>query len=167
MKTIQTCADVIVIRDQIVKVDRAAVARLCAHPGPHQLVHEMLIVLDEATYVRPHRHPGKSESFHVIAGSLTVVVFSDDGDIKEVISMGDYHSGRTFYYRLQEPAYHTVLPSGGQAIIHETTNGPFEPGQTEFAPWAPPEDNSDAGQTYLNALAHAIGLDQSWKGGQP
>lgn len=175
MQELRTTEDVLVSRDRIVKVAREDVeplremaersprrrARLCAHPSPRNALHEMLIALDGASYVRPHRHPGKSESFHVIAGTLTVVIFKDDGTVDEVIPMGDYQSGRVFYYRLQEAAYHTVLPVNGQALIHETTNGPFEPEQTEFAPWAPRADDADAIRTYLRELAHEIGLDLS------
>ncbi|MBA4016137.1 MAG: cupin fold metalloprotein, WbuC family [Pirellula sp.] len=170
----RTSEEVLVARDRIVKVAREDVAplsemaarsprrraRLCAHTASSNPLHEMLIALDGASYVRPHRHHGKSESFHVIAGSLTVVVFHDDGTIDEVIPMGDYQSGRVFYYRLQDAAYHTVLPLNGQALIHETTNGPFEPGQTEFAPWAPLAEDLDAVQDYLRDLSQAIGLDR-------
>src|SRR5262245_15632112 len=45
-------------------------ARLCAHPGTEDLLHEMLIVLGRDSYVAPHRHIGKSESFHLIDGAL-------------------------------------------------------------------------------------------------
>src|SRR4029077_19168742 len=57
-------------------------ARLCAHPGPDDRLHEMLIVLDRGTYIRPHRHGSKAESFHIIQGELDVVVFLDDGAIR-------------------------------------------------------------------------------------
>ncbi|HEX3871058.1 MAG TPA: WbuC family cupin fold metalloprotein, partial [Pirellulales bacterium] len=157
MKVFQMSDEVLVARDRVVKVDRNDTAqleelsvrssrrraRLCAHPMPQCAVHEMLIALDGTSYVRPHRHAGKCESFHVIAGTFKVIIFNDDGSIDEVISMGDYRSGRVFYYRLQESAYHTVLLDNGPAIVHETTNGPFEPGQTEFAPWAPSEEDRE------------------------
>ena len=69
-------------------------ARLCVHPGPDDKLHEMLIVLDRATYIRPHRHAGKSESFHVVEGELDVLLFHDDGAVREVVRMGPYRSGR-------------------------------------------------------------------------
>src|SRR5438309_9931257 len=65
-------------------------ARLCAHPGPDDPLHEMLIVLDRGTYIRPHKHGDKSESFHIIEGELDVVLFHDSGAIREVIRMGPY-----------------------------------------------------------------------------
>lgn len=114
-------------------------ARLCAHPGPDDKLHEMLIVLDRGTYIRPHRHGGKAESFHIIEGELDVVVFHDDGSIREVVRMGPYSSGKAFYYRIMEPCYHSVLIHTPFALFHETTNGPFNRTDTEFAPWSPGE----------------------------
>jgi cupin fold WbuC family metalloprotein len=117
-------------------------ARLCAHPGPDDRLHEMLIVLDRGTYIRPHRHGGKAESFHVIEGELDVVVFHDEGSIREVVRMGPYGSGRAFYYRIMEPCYHSVLINTPYALFHETTNGPFNREDTEFAAWSPAEGDA-------------------------
>lgn len=114
-------------------------ARLCAHPGPEDRLHEMLIVLDRGTYIRPHRHGGKAESFHIIEGELDVVVFHDDGSIREVVRMGPYGTAKAFYYRIMEPCYHSVLIHTPFALFHETTNGPFNRADTEFAPWSPAE----------------------------
>ena len=114
-------------------------ARLCAHPGPEDRLHEMLIVLDRGTYIRPHRHGNKAESFHIIEGELDVVIFHDDGAVRDVIRMGPYGSGKAFYYRIMEPCYHSVLVGTPHAVFHETTNGPFNRGDTEFAPWSPAE----------------------------
>jgi cupin fold WbuC family metalloprotein len=120
-------------------------ARLCAHPSPSDSLHEMLICLARGTYVRPHRHAGKSESFHIIEGELDVVLFDDSGDITDVIEMGPYQSGKAFFYRLMKPAFHTVVVNTPHALFHETTNGPFDPADTEFAEWAPREGEPEAG----------------------
>ena len=114
-------------------------ARLCAHPGPDDKLHEMLIVLDRGTYIRPHRHGSKAESFHMVEGELDVVIFHDDGAVREVVRMGPYSSGKAFYYRVMEPCYHSVLIHTPFALFHETTNGPFNRTDTEFAPWSPAE----------------------------
>lgn len=117
-------------------------ARLCAHPGPDDRLHEMLIVLERGTYIRPHRHGAKSESFHIIEGELDVVIFHDDGSIRDVVRMGPFGSGRAFYYRVMESCYHSVLINTPYALFHETTNGPFNRGDTEFAPWSPTEGDA-------------------------
>jgi cupin fold WbuC family metalloprotein len=130
--------------------------RLCAHRSTRDGLHEMVIVLNGATYVRPHRHRGKSESFHVIEGTLTVLLFDDDGRVLETIPMGEYGSGRPFFYRLAGPVYHTILIESASAVIHETTNGPFDRGQTEFAPWAPAEEDEDAARHYQRELGSTL-----------
>ncbi len=127
--------------------------RLCAHPDTEDRLHEMLIVHAKGTYVRPHKHPGKSESFHMIGGQLQVVLFEDDGRVKDVISMDEVRSGDTFYYRLSEGWFHTVIPTSTVVVFHETTNGPFKREETLFAPWAPEEDNYEAQEHYLKELS--------------
>jgi cupin fold WbuC family metalloprotein len=131
-------------------------ARLCTHPGPHDLLHEMIIALDRATYVRPHRHQGKSESFHMIEGEVDVVIFHDDGRLREVLPLGIYGSGKVFFYRLQEAAFHSVLIRSPVAVFHETTNGPFVREETEFASWAPEEGTTEAAE-YLAKLRALVG----------
>lgn len=162
--------EVFVATDSIVRVSSADVemlfsqarqnargrARLCAHPDVQDRLHEMLIVLARDTYVRPHRHAGKSESFHVIDGELDVVIFHDDGSVRDVIRMGDYRSGRTFFYRLMEHCFHMVLVRTPFVLFHETTNGPFNRSDTEFATWSPMENDAGA-MTYLTGLRSAVG----------
>jgi cupin fold WbuC family metalloprotein len=170
MQTRRANDEVYVADEPIVKVTRGDVewlkglaagtkkrrVRLCAHKNSQDALHEMLIVLDGATYVRPHRHRDKSESFHVVEGELSVVVFGEEGKVRDVIRLGEYASARQFYYRLAEPAYHTVLIESASAVIHETTNGPFDRKETEFAPWSPPEEDEEAGRRYLRELAQAL-----------
>lgn len=162
--------EVLVIKDEIVKVSRHDIdilkksalrnprkrIRLCAHRDIEDKIHEMLIMLTKDTYVRPHKHLGKSESFHVIEGSLDVVVFDDEGNIIEVVRMGDYFSGRKFYYRLSEPYYHIPLVSSDYVIFHETTNGPFRKEDTIFAPWAPEESDNIAVKEFRKQLERDI-----------
>jgi cupin fold WbuC family metalloprotein len=145
-----TAADLVAVERSAQRSPRRR-ARFCAHTQRNDLLHEMLICLARDTYVRPHRHPGKSESFHIIRGELDVVLFHDDGAIREIIRMGPYSSGLAFFYRLSEPCYHTVVVKSEQVLFHETTNGPFDPAETDYAPWAPPEGDADC-KAYLRSL---------------
>jgi cupin fold WbuC family metalloprotein len=115
----------------------------------------MIISLDRDTYIRPHRHAGKSESFHIIDGELTVVLFDDDGRVTQTIEMGPYHTGMAFYYRLMHATFHSVLVNSAQVIFHETTNGPFDPADTEYPEWAPPEGDP-AVSRYLERLREEV-----------
>ena len=71
-------------------------SRICAHKQATDTLHEMLIALAQKSYIRPHKHFGKSESFHVIEGELDVVLFSDSGEITDVIPLGELSTGRLF-----------------------------------------------------------------------
>lgn len=166
MKTKAESAEVLYSLDQIVTVDAAFLEqlkrdallnprkriRLCAHRTVDDRVHEMIIVHTKDTYVRPHRHTGKSESFHVIDGTVDVVVFDDRGDVAQVIPMGPAGSGRAFFYRIADPLYHTLLIRSDVLVFHEATTGPFRREETSFAPWAPDESDPAAVATFLQSV---------------
>tara|TARA_B100000315_G_C14459287_1_gene532989 strand:- start:509 stop:991 length:483 start_codon:yes stop_codon:yes gene_type:complete len=113
--------------------------RICAHPSSDNPVHDMLIVHFQDTYVRPHKHLNKDETFHIIRGDLKVVIFNDDGTIKSTIIMGEYGSGKTFFYRMSKSYFHTIIPSSEVVVFHETTRGPFNKDETIFPDWASDE----------------------------
>jgi len=127
-------------------------ARICAHPDNQDNLHEMIIAHAGRPYVRPHRHPRKSESFHMIEGRLTVVLLDDNGKVVERVAMGPAGSGRVLFYRLSACMYHTVLFEDDIAVFHEVTNGPFVPGEAEFAPWAPTDDDVEGQRRFLAGL---------------
>ena len=170
IRTRQINKEVFTAADPIIKVEaqdikwlkesaadnRRKRCRLCAHGDINDALHEMLIVLDKETYIRPHKHAGKSESFHIIEGAADIVVFDNEGNIIEVVRMGDYRSGRTFYYRISDPYYHTPLIRSDCLVFHETTNGPFKRDDTVFAEWAPEDSDNVAGKKYMGQLAQDV-----------
>ena len=127
-------------------------ARLCMHADPHAAVHEMLIVHHRDAYVPPHRHRGKGESFHVIEGEATIVLFDDAGTVTERIPIGSSGNGRAFYYRFEGSVPHTLLIESEWLVFHETTKGPFDRSATELMTWAPAEGDGDAVRTYVAHL---------------
>lgn len=131
-------------------------ARICAHRTPEDPLHEMLILISAGSYVRPHRHLGKSESHHVVRGEADVVFFDDEGRLTSVERVGSPGSGRAFYYRISEPVFHSLIVRGDAYVVHETTNGPFVPGDADVAPWAPDEGDADAAADYLLALEASL-----------
>ena len=169
MRTKTLNPEVLVADEPIVQVSRADVEflkasaaqnerkriRLCTHPHVDDRLHEMLIVHAKEAYVRPHKHLNKTESVHIIEGLVDVIVFDDVGNIIEVIRMGDYASGYRFYYRMSSPYYHTLLIRSDILVFHETTNGPFDPADTVFAPWAPAESDRDACAVFMEQVARA------------
>ncbi len=164
--------EVLYASDPIVQVDRADVEamvaraeqnprrriRLCAHKDTRDTLHEMLIVHTSDTYVRPHKHLAKSEAFHIISGTVDVVLFDEAGKIVALVPMGDYACGRKFYYRLADPLYHTLLIHSNRLVFHEITNGPFDRADTLFAPWSPEIDDGDGAREFMKKLADEVQL---------
>jgi cupin fold WbuC family metalloprotein len=128
-------------------------SRLCTHPGPSSGLHEMLIVHHRDAYVRPHKHSGKPESLHLIEGTARVVIFENDGHIRDVLEMAPYGSGKACYYRMPDEVFHTLLIGSEWLVFHETTAGPFDPSRTAFPDWAPDGSDPAATGNYLGRLA--------------
>ena len=83
-------------------------------------------MLRKGAYIIPHKHRHKAESCTVVAGRLDVVVFDDAGKIKDVMQLGDYASGRPFFYRRRDRKLLFIqLSFALRLAFHETTNGPF------------------------------------------
>jgi cupin fold WbuC family metalloprotein len=116
-------------------------ARLCAHQSPDESLHEMFVVYTSSTYMRPNKHP-KDESLHILRGHADFVFFDQQGNVSEVVQLGDLGSGRPFYCRVPQDTYHALLMRSEFLAIHEGITGPFQPDSTTvFAPWAPAEND--------------------------
>ena len=144
--------EVAFVKEQARKSPRKR-ARICAHKSNDDSLHEMLIAIAADSYVRPHRHVGKSESFHIVEGEVDIAIFDELGEITDVVEMGSTMSGRQFFYRLSESAFHTLLIRSELLVIHEVTSGPFVAGATVLAPFAPPENEAQLGRRYLEQVS--------------
>ncbi len=147
-------ADVASWKVQALQNDRQRI-RLCAHRDENDNVHEMLIVHTHDTYVRPHKHQNKTESFHVIEGIADVIIFDENGNIIDIIPMGNYDSGRCFYYRLADPIYHTLIIHSEVLVFHEATQGPFKREDTVFAPWSPDIQDTDGIKAFIKKITNS------------
>lgn len=111
--------------------------RLCVHDNADSLVHEMFIIHTRDTYVRPHRHRTKSESFQVLQGSASLILFNDTGDISQIAALGDLASGDTFYFKMPAKVWHMLVIHSEVLVFKEVTEGPFDSDDCEFPNWAP------------------------------
>ncbi|RMH51326.1 MAG: cupin fold metalloprotein, WbuC family [Zetaproteobacteria bacterium] len=133
-------------------------ARICLHKSPRERLHDMIIAIAPDCYIRPHKHLDRAETFHLIEGAGTVVIFGEQGAIDDRIHLGAGGRGENaIAYRLDAPRYHTILPRTEMLVIHETTSGPFAPERTIAASWAPPEggDERDV-RGFLQRLSSAL-----------
>jgi cupin fold WbuC family metalloprotein len=126
-------------------------SRVCTHLTIEEDIHEMVIYHPKGTYVRPHKHRGKDESFHLISGEIDLVIFDEGGNVVESLPMGDYSSGKIFYYRISANTFHTQIVRK-DTIFHEVTKGPFDKRDNVAADWSPDERNTLAIQKYSECL---------------
>lgn len=162
--------EVLYAHERIVKIDLKDIAllrqkananqrktiRLCAHPDVKAKIHEMIIVHSRKTYVRPHKHSNKSISYHIIEGKADMLIFNERGSLVDVIAMGDYHSGRKFFHRMEKSFYYMPLVISDYLIFHETLNGPFTPKGTVYAPWAPEGHETKRRQEFMRQLKQDV-----------
>ena len=131
--------------------------RLCIHTDIENTLHEMFVVYMSMTYVKPNKHIGKDESLHILEGEADFIFFDDNGNITDIIPLGDRQSGRRFYIRVPATVYHTLIMKSETLVIHEVTPGPFRREDTVWAPWAPLETDAAAVDLFMNTLKSAVG----------
>ncbi len=129
--------------------------RLCLHHSPADDLHEMVIVFCGDTYLRPHRHPKeKTESYHIIEGTMTVLFFDDAGNLFRRIEMGPFGSGKTVLYRINAPAWHMPVATSQFLVYHETFRGPHvKERDVEYAPWSPDETDAAGIAAFMRLVA--------------
>jgi cupin fold WbuC family metalloprotein len=116
----------------------------------------LFIAMEPGTYIRPHRHtdPPKPECFMAIRGKLALVVFDDDGEVKQVISFGD--GCDTLAIDLPAGEWHSIVVLEPGSIFFETKPGPYVAmSDKDFAPWAP-EEKSPQVASYLFVLTDIV-----------
>ncbi|MCC7145938.1 MAG: WbuC family cupin fold metalloprotein [Phycisphaeraceae bacterium] len=125
-------------------------ARLCLHRRAEEAIQEMVIAFRGDSLVRPHRHRGRSESLHVVRGKLAVLIFDEAGRVTQRVNLAALGEkcgtgmgmAAAWMYRLSEGLWHTVVPRSEDLVVHEVTQGPFDPAEQEFAPFGPAEDGA-------------------------
>jgi len=130
-------------------------ARFCAHKNISDPVHEMFIFHKKGHYVRPHKHLSKAESFHLIEGEADILIFDEQGNVRKVLNLGSYASGKCFFYRIPESCYHTQIFKQ-DTIFHEVSKGPFEKSKTVFPDWTPEESELNLVSSYMEKLYSQI-----------
>jgi cupin fold WbuC family metalloprotein len=126
--------------------------RICAHSSINDKVHEMIIFHPKGSYVPPHKHINKDESFHLISGEIDCVIFNNQGKVVKIFPMGDYLSGKTFYYRIPADTFHTQVFKK-DTFFHEVAQGPFRVEETTIADWAPDEKETVMVKKYIAQIS--------------
>ena len=130
-------------------------SRICTHRDIEDPLQEMFITFTRDTYLRPSLHR-KDESLHVLRGAGTYVFFNDAGGVEQTIRLGEWDSDRSFYCRIPRDTFHALVVESEIMTVHEVTEGPFSAPGAEFAPWAPPEEDTAAVTTYMRELGELV-----------
>lgn len=133
--------------------------RLRMNHNFHELsdvVQKMLNAIEPDSYIRPHRHitPERSEMFLVLTGRGAVIIFDNDGGIKEVykLEVGQDILGIDIY----PGVWHTVLALETGTVFMEVKEGPYVAiSDKDFAPWAP-APGDDQYKKYMVGLQEVV-----------
>lgn len=126
----------------------------CFHQSDDEPLHRMLNAMEPGSYIRPHRHldPPKAESIVLLAGSMGVLVFDEDGtpqDDQFVLLGGD---GGAVGVDILPAVWHTMLALETGSVMFEVKPGPYQrASDKDFASWAPLDGTPEAA-AYLTDL---------------
>ena len=112
------------------------------HAANDAACHRFFNALCADTYVPPHRHsdPAKDETLVLLRGTLGVVIFHEDGTVRESHLL---HPGMVA--DVAHGTFHTWIAFEEGTVFFETKAGPYVPlAPGEKAPFAPPEGDPHA-----------------------
>jgi cupin fold WbuC family metalloprotein len=127
--------------------------RLCLQHSPQDNLHEMFIVRKKGDYGRPDKHLYTTESHTIVDGAMLVIIFEDDGQIREIFeaSKEHYHT-----YRIDTNIYHMQIPLTEQIVYYEVKLGPFTDESNIFPEWAPVPNDTEKVKAYMEELHNRI-----------
>lgn len=117
--------------------------RISLHTSSDDDLHNMIIAIKKNNFVYPHKH-SKSESYHILKGSVLLIYFNDNG---KVINCIELNSDNYLIARVDKHQYHALI-SLEDSIYHETRIGPFIAKEDSiFAKWI-----GESPDNYMNNL---------------
>ncbi len=119
-------------------------AHLNIHATLEDPVQRLYIALEPDTWIPPHRHdtPPKHECLVLIRGALDLLLFADDGTVRERLPLAP-----AGIVTVEVPAgiWHGYVVHDSGTVALEIKPGPYVPtAAADFAPWAPAEGDADA-----------------------
>ena len=119
--------------------------------------------VNENSYVPPHRHisaEDRRETFTIERGHLWIVIFEENGKIKEKIKLDakDPNAQKTFV--IETGAIHTVVSDGPFVVLElkQHPEGGYDKNTDKemFPKWSPPEKSPRAKKYYRNLLQEVL-----------
>jgi len=121
------------------------------HPGDDFPAHRLLNAMEPQSYIRPHRHLDmlKDETFMIVRGRLGILVFEDNGRVKEKLLLAA--DGENIGVDIPSGLFHTAVSLAEGTIFFEAKAGPYlQLSEAEKAGWAP--EDGTAAREYLLSL---------------
>lgn len=122
------------------------------HASDGDACHRLLNAMEPGSYIQPHRHldVNKDETLAVIRGKMGLVIFDDDGAIKETVILEPM--GSVIGANIPHGIFHTLVSLDGPSVFFESKGGPFTPlTRDEKGPWAP-QEGDESSTEYLASL---------------
>ena len=128
------------------------------HQEAKDPIQRMLNALEPDTYIQPHKHqnPDKRELFIPVRGSVSLIVFDDNGEFNSTVTLSEKSLQRIA--EIEAGVWHTIICNESGTVYFEIKDGPYDVKNDKiFAPWAPSE--SDEGKSdYLLELKKLVNL---------
>ncbi|MBK2126274.1 WbuC family cupin fold metalloprotein [Fangia hongkongensis] len=153
------------------KLDQAKICALtkAAHESPRKRSHHnfhdelsdpvnrLCITLTKGTYIRPHRHSElhKWEMIISLFGKITVLIYDDSGRVvdKFILASDDIK-----LFEIKPNTWHSMYVVSEEGAFFEVKPGPFKPAcESDFAPWAPKENEPEVKHFLLWAEKAKVG----------
>jgi cupin fold WbuC family metalloprotein len=130
--------------------------RLRMNHNFHELtdnLQRMLNAIEPGSYIRPHRHldPAKVELFIILRGRAAAVIFDTDGELtdSQILTPAGECPGVEF----TPGQFHTIISLEPGTVLFEAKDGPYVAAtDKDFAPFAPPAEEKEAAEKYLEKL---------------
>jgi len=108
------------------KIEKAHLTEghLAIHQNETTKLHESFGIYLNGVKIQAHRYPHHDASFHILEGQAECTLFDENGQVKEVIRLGNKHSGLAFFVRIPKNHFYTLLPQSDYFITHESIAGP-------------------------------------------
>lgn len=132
-------------------------ARICLHRAPEDPVHEMVIAVHKTSFIEPHSHPHKEESLLIIEGSCDVAVFSNNGHVERLVSLGRGLKETRYFYRIAKNLIHGLLLHSEWIVFHEVAEGPLRSDGNLVPSWVPNFTDAEEGNLWLSEYVNEPG----------
>ena len=107
--------------------------RICLHPSYNDPLQDMVLIQHSKNFYPPHKHANRYDTYHILEGSLGIVIFSNDGKITQ-----GHKLSKNTLYKTPKNKYHLTLPITSKVIYHEYRSGRFDRKTNCIFPnWAP------------------------------